>query len=94
MAISRAVPVKDAPYLLCMDGNVTAEQSIKLRNNHRLGNLGNVWNDRNPAQQDHPTFKPSGIADPLVMDEAGTSAIDFILTNDAASVLINDINLK
>ena len=92
--IARATAIEDAPYYLCMDGNVSIATSDVLRDAVASGKIVNIWADRNPDNPDQPTFQFGGITEPIVAGQSGSSTIDFAFANNTGNALVSNIELK
>ena len=94
-ALSRACAAGDAPYLLCMDGNISAKASAIITAVTNDAALIDLRADRDPVNASQPTFKFGGIkATPLTEGEVGTSAIDFWFANEAANCLVSAVQVR
>jgi len=93
--LARACAAGGAPYLLRMDGNITARASAIITDVIRDAALIDLRADRHPEDATQPTYKFGGIETiPLVEGESGTSAIDFWFANEPANCLVREVQVR
>ena len=93
LVFARAIADPTVPYVLCVDANIQEAQSAVIQTILRGSHMVNVRADRQPDTADVPTYCKGGITQPLTEGQAGCSNTDFVLANQAAINMIQDIEL-